>query len=489
MALAVFQRTIVDNAGNVLNGASVTIRKETVGAPLAVLYQDRDGMTLAGNPVTADANGFVRVFLDGGAYKITATSGSTSITWRYQGVGTAQEYDFDDVGALVQNVDAGWALTFESETSAPPSAGSIRFNNADLSAATEAYVDDANLGGSDITDLLMDLYSAGRTRKDRFTLHDPANNTQASFQIDGATDSGDYITFTISGHVGDTSLTDGEQVNMQPEKSGPDGSVSGPGSSTDNAAARFDGTSGALIQNSASGPFITDAGGLFSDAAASGAFIGGKLGAGTLSAPPNNDLDDCNKSGLFWATSGTANKPSSSETNFIVDHREQSSSNAWQMAFGIFTTEVWVRRKSSSTWQAWVQVFTDSQVATDAQIYAGTTGNQVIVSEHLKDAAASVTLTEAGSPSIGWDWTEGINRTLTLTADGTLGNPTNEIPRTERSILVKGNDGTARTLTFDSEFLGDTPTLDDITSSVWYLLVIVCVDTSHFAVSAKKVKG
>lgn len=96
MALARWQRNIVDDAGNVQSGASVEVRSEVTGN-LATIYSDRDGADQITNPITADANGFAAFHALGGAYRITATKGAFSVTWRYVGVGTGGEKDFGDI--------------------------------------------------------------------------------------------------------------------------------------------------------------------------------------------------------------------------------------------------------------------------------------------------------------------------------------------------------------------------------------------------------
>lgn len=93
MVLARWQATIVDEAGNVLPGASVTVRAETSGNPLANLFSDRAGVVPTGNPITADGEGFAFFYIEGGAYRITATLGLFSREWRYVGIGTASEND------------------------------------------------------------------------------------------------------------------------------------------------------------------------------------------------------------------------------------------------------------------------------------------------------------------------------------------------------------------------------------------------------------
>jgi hypothetical protein len=94
MALARWQRTIVDNAGNILPGAQITVRREVSGAPLAVLYSDRDGTVPLGNPFTADpTTAFAAFHAAGGAHRIDVVSGAFSQTLRYVGIGTMSEKD------------------------------------------------------------------------------------------------------------------------------------------------------------------------------------------------------------------------------------------------------------------------------------------------------------------------------------------------------------------------------------------------------------
>lgn len=101
MVLARWQATIVDDAGNVQDAASVEVRAETGGTPLAPVYSDRDGLVGIANPLTADSEGFVGFHVAGGAYQIIATKGSFSRTWRYVGIGTLSERDVDsDLDAI-----------------------------------------------------------------------------------------------------------------------------------------------------------------------------------------------------------------------------------------------------------------------------------------------------------------------------------------------------------------------------------------------------
>lgn len=97
MALARHQFTVTDNAGNVLPGASVELRHEEAGAPLASLYSDRAGTVALGNPFLADSEGFAALHVVGGAYRLTVTKDGFSRVLRYVAIGRASETDIQFV--------------------------------------------------------------------------------------------------------------------------------------------------------------------------------------------------------------------------------------------------------------------------------------------------------------------------------------------------------------------------------------------------------
>jgi hypothetical protein len=94
--LARFQRTATTEAGIIVPGASFEVRRESDNG-LPALFSDRSGLVSMLNPSTADAEGLVAFHVVGGVYKITVTSGSFSRTWRYVGIGTAQEFDVEQL--------------------------------------------------------------------------------------------------------------------------------------------------------------------------------------------------------------------------------------------------------------------------------------------------------------------------------------------------------------------------------------------------------
>jgi len=88
-----WNRSIVDGSGNVRN-ATVAVYKESDGL-LATIYSDRSGATPKANPFTLTGADYGLAFFHaaGAAYKIVATDGSWTQTWRYEPVGLGAEYD------------------------------------------------------------------------------------------------------------------------------------------------------------------------------------------------------------------------------------------------------------------------------------------------------------------------------------------------------------------------------------------------------------
>lgn len=125
--------------------------------------------------------------------------------------------------------------------------------------------------------------------------------------------------------------------------------------------------------------------------------------------------------------------------------------------------------------------------ATNAEVRAAT-ADKYVSADLIESASAVVALTDAATIAIDWDTF--INGEVTLTANRTLGNPTNGQPGTWRTVMVKGDaassPATNRTLIFGNQYRGEIPTLTTIDDQEWYLLMIYCVTTTHFTVSSKK---
>lgn len=115
MTMARYDMTVTDNQGRVVPGASVEVRVEIPGQPLAVLYSDRDGVTPLGNPLTTDANGAAGFHCAGAFYKITVTSGVDTATRRYVGIGMAQGSDSVVTGTVERQVTAAGTVTITND--------------------------------------------------------------------------------------------------------------------------------------------------------------------------------------------------------------------------------------------------------------------------------------------------------------------------------------------------------------------------------------
>jgi len=95
MPFARFQGHALDDGGNVIENCTITVRRQTIGTPIATIYSDRDGLVPLSNPfnITTGSKGYFGFHAAGGAYQIVVTSGAFSRTWTYVGIGLSQETD------------------------------------------------------------------------------------------------------------------------------------------------------------------------------------------------------------------------------------------------------------------------------------------------------------------------------------------------------------------------------------------------------------
>jgi hypothetical protein len=111
MALAHFQRTFTDAAGNVKPGLSVTVRRESDNG-LAALFADAGSVTPKSNPFNTDANGYGSFYVTDGRYRIQATD----IDWRNEDLISQPSPNFasmpqvggDPIVESGSNADGSW---------------------------------------------------------------------------------------------------------------------------------------------------------------------------------------------------------------------------------------------------------------------------------------------------------------------------------------------------------------------------------------------
>ena len=385
MVLARWQGTIVDDAGNIQTGATVTVRREVSGSPLASLFSDRAGASSTGNPVTADSEGFASFHVAGGAYQITAEKGSFSRTWRYVGVGLASEYDAPPIGVSYQ---------FSTETTdSDPGAGFFRLNNATPGSATELYIDNTD--------------------------YDLANQTSWLDALDDAGESTDRGLLYIRSVAQGAMLT-----------------------------ARVTGS-------------VVDATGYR------------RISITVLSATAASTFGNAAVFGILFAPRGIDGADGADGTGDV--NGPGATTEAGQ--FAVFSDGNGDSIEGETTDDSPAVAYTK---ASDADIQSAANGG-VLHTGQLRTAAALETLTDAATIALNWE--SFINGTVTITTNRVLGNPTNEIPGTFRTVFVI-SDGGPDTLTFGSEYGGEVPTLDDITTTKGYLLTIYCRAVGQFLVSA-----
>lgn len=100
MAIARYQFTVQDDAGNIQPGAEITVIKESTGA-IVPLYADKYGSAPLGNPFFADSEGFAYFYVAAGTYRIDADTR----TWRDVEIGSGNRYDipFSATGEFTSN--------------------------------------------------------------------------------------------------------------------------------------------------------------------------------------------------------------------------------------------------------------------------------------------------------------------------------------------------------------------------------------------------
>lgn len=110
---------------------------------------------------------------------------------------------------------------------------------------------------------------------------------------------------------------------------------------------------------------------------------------------------------------------------------------------------------------------------------ANATADKFISAEHLESAAAPVALTDAATVAVDWR-AAAASYSLVVTANRIIGNPTNGIPGTWRTLEAAASSATERTITFGNQFTGELPEITDLTDTKKYLINIYCVSATEF---------
>jgi hypothetical protein len=175
------------------------------------------------------------------ANNVTITGGTISGISNLSDPGTSLQYTFST-----------------TTTDSDPGSGNVRLNNATQNAATEIYIDDEDNDGTNVSGVIA-LLSGGNnpssvlgyvTIRKEF-----APENFITMKITTLTSASGYtkLVGTVEASSGATPFSDTDNLYFSIDVSGDKGDpgdLSGPGSSTDNAIVRWDGTSGTTTQNS-----------------------------------------------------------------------------------------------------------------------------------------------------------------------------------------------------------------------------------------------
>lgn len=112
MALGVFQKFIVDDQGNIQQGASVEVRNQSGG--LIQIYSDEGGTTPLANPFLTDSTGLARFYCDPQQIRVEATKGALSVLWVDHWVNDSMSAQDAADFPTTSYVDAGDAATLVS---------------------------------------------------------------------------------------------------------------------------------------------------------------------------------------------------------------------------------------------------------------------------------------------------------------------------------------------------------------------------------------
>ncbi len=328
----------------------------------------------------------------------------------------------------------------------------------------------------------------------------------------------------------------------EPGVDGEDGEVAGPASSTDNAIARWDGTSGTTLQDSAI--TIGDTG-IMNGATAVGvnatADTTNRLSVNSAAVLFNNEGAGVqvklnknaagNTASFLYQTSFSGRAEigiignddfsfkvspdgSSFFTGIVIDRTNGRVDfpvgfsdapgtlsdlggqplDADLTAIAALTTASFGRSlltetSAANAFTTLKQAATTSatgvvELATDAEVRSAASGTAgtVLSASQLESAAAPVTLTDATTIAVDWD--SFVNGVVTLGGNRTLGNPTNGQPGTWRRIQFNQDGTGSRTITWSNQYVhpGGTDAVLSTAANAIDTVYIYCRSTTVFEV-------
>lgn len=157
--------------------------------------------------------------------------------------------------------NAGLDYAFNTATSGDPGSGKVLFNNATIASVTQVNISETGRNSEALANVIATWNdSTNTTHYGHLRIFSTSDRTKfIELEITGTiTDAGSYRTIPVSYTAGGTLPANNDVMSVMFERTGNKGAdgagtgdVVGPASATDNAVARFDGTTGKFVQNSA----------------------------------------------------------------------------------------------------------------------------------------------------------------------------------------------------------------------------------------------
>lgn len=181
----------------------------------------------------------------------TTTTGAegTSATASNSGTTGAAIWDFTIPRGPIPAVGFNFSTT---TTDSDPGAGNVRFNNATPASVTAIYFDNVDRDGNTVTAWLDSFDDSTSASRGSFVFTPAATpSAKIIFAVTGSVvDGTGYRKVTVSHVAGTTLPSSTAHLGVAFSRTGDSGTGTFPGSSTDNAVVRFDGTGGSTVQNS-----------------------------------------------------------------------------------------------------------------------------------------------------------------------------------------------------------------------------------------------
>lgn len=150
------------------------------------------------------------------------TIGTSSLTFTEPGDEAATSAAAAEVSATAAAASAASALAaastftwnFETSTSAGPTAGAIRFNNATFASVSAVYLSESDLNSSALAGLIATWDDSTSTTKGQMICRKPGTSSHWTGDVTALTDNGTDVTLTVTHRASGGSFSAGDDISI-----------------------------------------------------------------------------------------------------------------------------------------------------------------------------------------------------------------------------------------------------------------------------------